>query len=87
MPCLWILRREVRAPPTAPTSGGRAGHRGTRPGSRLRHDDYERRAGVVGPCPGRDYLIAVLTDENVSEQYGIDTVNGVSALVWSAFGT
>ncbi len=33
---------------------------------------------------GRDYLIAVLTNGNVSEQYGIDTVNGVSALVWSA---
>jgi len=33
---------------------------------------------------GRDYLIAVLTNGNVSEQYGIDTVNSVSALVWSA---
>jgi hypothetical protein len=33
---------------------------------------------------GRDYLIAVLTNGNVSEQYGIDTVNGVSAIVWSA---
>jgi Beta-lactamase enzyme family len=33
---------------------------------------------------GRDYLIAVLTNGNSSEQYGIDTVNGVSALVWSA---
>ncbi len=36
---------------------------------------------------GRDYLIAVLTNGNVSEQYGIDTVNAVSALVWNAFGT
>jgi beta-lactamase class A len=35
---------------------------------------------------GRDYLIAVLTNGNVSEQYGIDTVNSVSALVWNAFG-
>jgi beta-lactamase class A len=33
---------------------------------------------------GRDYLIAVLTNGNASEQYGIDTVNGVSALVWNA---
>ncbi len=33
---------------------------------------------------GRDYLIAVLTNGNVSEQYGIDTVNNVSALVWNA---
>ncbi len=36
---------------------------------------------------GRDYLIAVLTNGNASEPYGIDTVNGVSALVWNAFGT
>jgi Beta-lactamase enzyme family len=36
---------------------------------------------------GRDYLIAVLTNGNVSEQYGIDTVNGVSALVWNALRT
>jgi hypothetical protein len=35
---------------------------------------------------GRDYLIAVLTNGNASEQYGIDTVNGVSALVWRAMG-
>ncbi len=34
---------------------------------------------------GRDYLIAVLTNGNVSEQYGIDTVNAVSALVWNTF--
>jgi Beta-lactamase enzyme family len=33
---------------------------------------------------GRNYLIAVLTNGNVSEQYGIDTVDGVSALVWNA---
>jgi hypothetical protein len=35
---------------------------------------------------GRDYLIAVLTNGNASEQYGIDTVNGVSALVWRGLG-
>jgi hypothetical protein len=33
---------------------------------------------------GRDYLIAVLTDGNASEQYGIDTVNGVSSIVWQS---
>jgi hypothetical protein len=33
---------------------------------------------------GRDYLIVVLTNGNASEQYGIDTVDGVSALVWNA---
>jgi hypothetical protein len=36
---------------------------------------------------GRDYLIAVLTNGNASEQYGIDTVNAVSSLVWNALGT
>jgi hypothetical protein len=36
---------------------------------------------------GRDYLIAVLTDGNSSEQYGIDTVDGVSAIVWNALRT
>jgi hypothetical protein len=33
---------------------------------------------------GRDYLIAVLSTGNPTEQYGIDTITGVSALVWSA---
>ncbi len=32
----------------------------------------------------RDYLVAVLTTGNPSEQYGIDTVSGLSALIWSA---
>jgi hypothetical protein len=35
---------------------------------------------------GRDYLIAVLTTGNSSEQYGIDTINGLSALVWNSLG-
>jgi hypothetical protein len=33
---------------------------------------------------GRDYLIAVLTDGNATEGYGIDTVNAVSSIVWRA---
>jgi Beta-lactamase enzyme family len=33
---------------------------------------------------GRDYLIAVLTDGNATEAYGIDTVNAVSAIVWNS---
>jgi Beta-lactamase enzyme family len=32
----------------------------------------------------RDYLIAVLTDGNPSWDYGIETTNAVSAMVWSA---
>jgi beta-lactamase class A len=35
---------------------------------------------------GRDYLIAVLTTGNPSEQYGISTVNALSARAWSALG-
>ena len=37
---------------------------------------------VVGD--GRDYYIAVLTDGNATEAYGIDTVNAVSSIVWNA---
>jgi hypothetical protein len=33
---------------------------------------------------GRDYLISVLTTGNPSEQYGIDTINELSTLVWGA---
>ena len=33
---------------------------------------------------GRDYLMAVLSTGNLSEQYGIDTLNHLGAMVWSA---
>lgn len=33
---------------------------------------------------GRDYLMAVLTTGNPTEQYGIDTITGLSAIVWKA---
>jgi len=33
---------------------------------------------------GRDYLIAVLSTGNPTEQYGIDTINGLSSRVWAA---
>jgi hypothetical protein len=32
---------------------------------------------------GRDYLIAVLTTGNPTEQYGIDTINELAAMVWN----
>jgi hypothetical protein len=32
---------------------------------------------------GRQYLIAVLTNENATEDYGIATIEGLSRLVWS----
>ncbi|HMH92444.1 MAG TPA: serine hydrolase [Streptosporangiaceae bacterium] len=31
---------------------------------------------------GRDYLIAVLTTGNATEQHGIDTISGLSAILW-----
>ena len=31
---------------------------------------------------GRNYLIGVLTNGNASEEYGIDTVNAISSIVW-----
>ncbi len=33
---------------------------------------------------GRDYLVAVLSTGNPTEQYGIDTINALSADIWSA---
>jgi hypothetical protein len=35
---------------------------------------------------GHNYLIAVLTDGNPSQNYGIDTINGISSLIWPALG-
>ncbi len=35
---------------------------------------------------GRNYLIAVLTDENPTEAYGIQTANAISSIVWNTLG-
>ncbi len=35
---------------------------------------------------GRDYLMAVLATGNPTEQYGIDTINELAAIVWHAMG-
>jgi Beta-lactamase enzyme family len=35
---------------------------------------------------GRDYLMAVLTTGNSTEQYGIDTIDQLSAMVWNGMG-
>jgi hypothetical protein len=36
--------------------------------------------------PQRDYLMAVLTTGNPTEQYGIDTIDGLSGIVWKNMG-
>jgi hypothetical protein len=36
---------------------------------------------------GRDYVLAILSAHNPSEQYGIDTVDAVSSLVWNELGS
>jgi hypothetical protein len=35
---------------------------------------------------GRNYLMAVLTTGNPTEQYGIDTIDQLSAMVWNGMG-
>jgi hypothetical protein len=35
---------------------------------------------------GRDYVIAVLTTGNPTEQYGIDTIDKLSAMIWDRMG-
>jgi Beta-lactamase enzyme family len=35
---------------------------------------------------GRDYLIAVLSTGNPTETYGIDTIDGLSSIVWNRLG-
>jgi hypothetical protein len=35
---------------------------------------------------GRDYLVAVLTKQDDTEGYGIDTIEGLSSLVWQQLG-
>ena len=49
----------------------------------LPDDDTGWDINSIGAFTGKDkdYLIAVLTDHNPSEQYGIDTIEGVARLV------
>jgi hypothetical protein len=35
---------------------------------------------------GRNYLMAVLSTDNPSEQYGIDTIDQLASMVWNGLG-
>jgi beta-lactamase class A len=50
----------------------------------LRGTDSEWQINSVGWISGggRNYLMAVLTSENPTEQYGIDTISQLAAMVW-----
>jgi beta-lactamase class A len=53
-------------------------------------DDYtDWQINSIGWIDGdsEDYLIAVLTNGDSSETYGIDTVEGLSSMVWTQIGT
>jgi len=47
----------------------------------LEHVTPSQRWGVSGG--GRNYLMAVLSTGNPSQEYGIDTLNHLGAMVWS----
>jgi Beta-lactamase enzyme family len=52
----------------------------------LNHANTDWQVNSIGWVSGggRDYLIAVLTTGNPSEQYGIDTINALSSVIWTA---
>jgi hypothetical protein len=47
-------------------------------------DDWQVNSIGAIDGEGRDYLLAVLTSGNVGENYGIDTIEAISRLVWSS---
>ena len=50
----------------------------------LNHADTDWQVNSIGwvSGQGRDYLVAVLTTGDSTEQYGIDTISGLSAILW-----
>jgi hypothetical protein len=49
-----------------------------------RHSDWQVNSVGWVSGDGRNYLMAVLSTGNPTEQYGIDTLNHLGAMVWSA---
>jgi beta-lactamase class A len=47
-------------------------------------DDWQVNSIGAIDGKGRDYLLAVLTSGNVGENYGIDTIEAISRIVWSS---
>jgi hypothetical protein len=52
----------------------------------LNHANTDWQVNSVGwvSGAGRDYLIAVFSTGNPTEQYGIDTINALSSVIWNA---
>jgi beta-lactamase class A len=48
------------------------------------HTDWQINSAGWISGDGRDYLIAVLTTGNPTEQYGVDTIGQLAAIVWNA---
>lgn len=49
-------------------------------------DDWQVNSIGAIEGDGRDYLLAVLTSGDDGKNYGIDTIDGISRVVWSALG-
>ncbi len=50
------------------------------------YDDWQINSVGWISGDGRDYLVAVLSTGSPDEQYGIDTVDQVSSMIWAAMG-
>ncbi|HYB46844.1 MAG TPA: hypothetical protein VED20_05710 [Streptosporangiaceae bacterium] len=49
-------------------------------------DDWQVNSAGWISGDGRDYLPAVLTTGNPTEQYGIDTIDQLAAMIWPRTG-
>jgi hypothetical protein len=49
-------------------------------------DDWQVNSIGYVSGTGREYLIAVLTNADPNEQYGVATIEGMSSIIWSVLG-